>query len=359
MTGETSLDRILTQAAERLTDAGIDPVVARAESEDLLAWALRRNGDPDADTSRIRLWALLGESLADHEDPHVAAAALAAFRTAVGRRAHREPLQWIEGSAPFRGLDLLVGPGVFVPRPETELVAGAGIDLLRPIVEEATSAGGQQSGQSGEPGHHGKSARPNGHVRLPVIADLFAGSGAIGLACAAELPGLGVIAVEKSTTASAYLRRNAEALAASYPRIRDRYVPVQADVFDAAPRIARAARALGNPDGLVDAVITNPPYLPQDRPVTQPEAAADPDDALYGGSGDGLAIPLATIRLLPSILRPGGMVVMEHDPTQQKALEVELEKEGFTAVTGGKDLSGRPRWVTARLAGATTPRENG
>lgn len=329
MTADTPLDRIFTQAAERLADAGIDPVVARAEGEDLLSWALRANGDPGADISQIRLWALLGEGLADHEDPHVAAAALAAFRTAIGRRARREPLQWIEGSAPFRGLDLLVGPGVFVPRPETELVAGAGIEALRSEM---------------------------GSGRKPVIADLFAGSGAIGLACAVELPSLGVIAVEKSPTASAYLRRNAEALAASHPRIRDRYVPLQADVFAAAPRIARAARALGNPDGLVDAVITNPPYLPQDRPVTQPEAAADPDAALYGGSGDGLAIPLATIRLLPSILRPGGLVVMEHDPKQQKALEVELEKEGFTAVTGGKDLSGRPRWVTARLAGATTPR---
>lgn len=331
MTADTPLDRILAQASARLTDAGIEPAVARAEGEDLLAWALRRNGDPDADTSQIRLWALLGDGLAVHEDPHVAAAALGAFNTAIARRTRREPLQWIEGSAPFRGLDLLVGPGVFVPRPETELVAGAGIDALRPEM---------------------------GSAQKPVIADLFAGSGAIGLACAAELPGLGVVAVEKSTTAYTYLRRNAEVLAVAHPAIRDRYVPLQADVFDATPLIARAACALGSPDGLLDAVITNPPYLPLDRPVTQPEAAADPDAALYGGSGDGLAIPLATIRLLPAILRPGGLVVMEHDPTQQKALEVKLGKEGFTAVAGGKDLSGRPRWVTARLAGATTPRRN-
>ncbi len=354
---DTPLDRLLGNAASALVGAGIDTAVARAEAEDLLSWALRHNGDEEATVSRVRLWGLLGTSLAREEDPHIAHAGLKDFFAAIVRRTRREPLQWIEGTAPFRGLDLLVGPGVFVPRPETEQVAGAGIDLLRPLVE-ASQAGTGADAATAQTAHVQTADARMAHAQKvqsgykPVImADLFAGSGAIGLACAAQLPGLSVIAVEKSPAAYSFLRRNAEAFATRYPWLHRTYVPILADVFEAGEEIHAAARGLGAKDGLLDAVITNPPYLPLDRPVTQPEAAADPDEALYGGSGDGLAIPERTIALLPTLLRTGGIIVMEHDPTQQRALQVQLEETGFSDVRGCRDLAGRPRWVQARFPG--------
>ena len=328
------LERLLRSSAAVLEEAGIEARVARAEAEDLLSWSLVSCGDDEADISEVRRRELMGMSLADCEDPRVAQAALARFHRALRRRAGREPLQWIEGVAPFRGLELSVGPGVFVPRPETELVAGAGIDALKDLVARAS--------------------RP---ARKPVIADLFAGSGAIGLAAALEVPGVRVIAVEESPRASFYLRRNAEALAVAHPWLRDDYVPLEADVFGQGTqeRIHRAARSLGSPDGLLDAVLANPPYLPEDRPVEQPEAAKDPHEALYGGSGDGLAIPVRAIRLLPRLLRPGGLVVMEHDPTQQQALGVEFRRDGFVHVRGESDYSGRARWIQAELESSGTP----
>lgn len=328
-----TVDHLILRATRCLVLAGIPQRVARAEAEDLLSWSLGEKGNSEIDLSTIRLWEVLGKSLAVQIGQADAQAACALFASSIGRRSQREPLQWIDGIAPFRSLRLVVGPGVFIPRPETELVAGRGIALLRPLL-----AADHKKGAS-----------------APVVADLFAGSGAIGLSLTTELHGLRVVAVEKSPVAFAYLQRNRAREAIRYPWLERCYAPVLGNVFSSADAIRNKARDLGSPTGLLDAVIANPPYIPENRPVVQPEAAADPPEALYGGSADGLSIPARTIHLASQLLKPGGFIVMEHDPSQGQALEVELKQSGFVSVQHGRDLSGRLRWVEGTLKPAMKP----
>ena len=237
----------------------------------------------------------------------------------VTRRASREPLQHIVGRAPFRYLDLQVGKGVFVPRPETEVVVEAGLDWLR---------------ESG--------------ISKPTVVDLCAGSGAIGLSVVTEVADAQVWAVEKSPEAFQYLRKNFEETAKNYEnmQISSRYHAVLADATKA--HISDCTPELHAICGKVDLVITNPPYVPENQVPEQIEVRKyDPPLALYGGSEDGLLIPEKIMRAAFALLKPGGAMVMEHDISQGDALKKYAESVGFSRERVGNDLTGRPRYTFA------------
>lgn len=239
-------------------------------------------------------------------------AALKRFHTMVDRRSKREPLQHITGHAPFRYLDLKVGPGVFIPRPETELVVQEGIEWTT----------------------------RHGMYRAKVV-DLCAGSGAIGLAFATEVPGSEVWAVEKSERTAQWTRRNLDETTKRYPAIAGNYHLEIAD--------ATQMPTLNQLDGTIDIVLTNPPYVPLfDIPV-QPEVRDyDPDLALYGGSADGTLIPERIIARAAKLLKNGGLLVMEHDITQGERLSAFALSYGFSNVMVHNDYTGRPRYMTAK-----------
>ncbi|MDR6864179.1 peptide chain release factor N(5)-glutamine methyltransferase [Phycicoccus sp. 3266] len=223
----------------------------------------------------------------------------------VAERGARLPLQHLTGRAPFRHLTLSVGPGVFTPRPETEVVAGFAIEA----------------------------ARASGVA--PVVVDLCTGSGAIALAVADEVPGATVHAVELSVEAHAWAARNVEATG----------LPVEL-------RLGDATTAYPDLDGTVDVVVSNPPYIPVGMVPLDPEVRDhDPEVALYGGSEDGLAIPLAVARRAAGLLRPGGTLVMEHADSQGETLPSALRRTGeWTDVVDHADLTGRPRASVATRA---------
>lgn len=237
----------------------------------------------------------------------------------VSRRASREPLQHIVGRAPFRYLDLQVGKGVFVPRPETEIVVEAGLDWLR---------------ESG--------------ISKPTVVDLCAGSGAIGLSIATEVADAQVWAVEKSPEAFQYLQKNFEETAKKWENIQifSRYHAVLADATKA--HISDCMPELHAICGKVDLVITNPPYVPENQVPEQIEVRKyDPPLALYGGSADGLLIPEQIMCAAFTLLKPGGVMVMEHDISQGDALKKYAESVGFLRARVGNDLTGRPRYTFA------------
>ncbi len=221
------------------------------------------------------------------------------FRALVAERARRVPLQHLLGTAAFRHLELAVGDGVFIPRPETELLAGWGIERT-------------------EPG--------------ATVVDLCSGTGAIALAVADEADPARVFAVERSPLALSYLRRNA----AASPAVR----VVDGDVTD--PSLLADLR------GTVDVLLCNPPYVPAGTPVPPEVADHDPAEAVFGGD-DGLSLIRPVIALAASLLRPGGHVGIEHDDVHGAAVPDLLWADGrFTEVTAHDDLAGRPRFATAR-----------
>jgi release factor glutamine methyltransferase len=224
----------------------------------------------------------------------------------VARRARREPLQHLTGTAAFRYAELAVGPGVFTPRPETELLAGWG-------VERAVAV--QEAG------------------RAPVVVDLCTGSGAIALAVATEVPGAEVHAVELSDEALAWAQRN---LAGSAVDLR------HGDMADAFPDL----------DGAVDVVLCNPPYIPLDafESVAAEARDHDPHLALFSGD-DGLEAMRVLERVAARLLRPGGVVGAEHADVQGEAAPAVFVATGrWSDVRDHPDLAGRPRYLTARLA---------
>ncbi|MCI1635410.1 MAG: peptide chain release factor N(5)-glutamine methyltransferase [Bifidobacterium sp.] len=231
----------------------------------------------------------------------------------VVRRMQREPLQLIQGHTWFRYIDVQVGPGVFIPRPETESLVQSGIDWIQ-----------QQ------------------HIVKPRIVDLCAGSGVIGLSLCKELPKAQVWAVERSPAASVWTAKNRDALIDNAGISPTQYQLALADATDSA--------TLDELDGSIDMVISNPPYIPEDNAPTQPEVVDwDPAMALYGGSADGLRIPAAIIRRASSFLHQGGVLLMEHDITQAKALCDQARQHGFTHARTADDLTGRPRFLVATL----------
>ena len=272
-------------ARERLANAGIDSV--DADVRELLEWAC------DV-TSQVDLPAALNPEQADK------------LRGGVGERALRIPLQHVTGRMYFRSLTLQSVPGVFVVRPETEVLAGLAID-------EAAAA-----------------VAARGEAR---VVDLCTGSGAIALAVATESARTEVWAVEKEPDPFALACLNRDRVGACGVHL------VRGD--------ATHPETLGFLDGLVDVVVTNPPYVPADEMPTQPEAAADPHSALYGGSADGLDIPCQIIRRSLTLLRPGGTLLMEHSPSQDEALRTYAASLGMVEVSTSTDLAGRMRFLRA------------
>ena len=272
-------------ARERLANAGIDSV--DADVRELLEWACNV-------TSQLDLPAALDPEQADK------------LRGGVGERALRIPLQHVTGRMYFRSLTLQSVPGVFVVRPETEVLAGLAID-------EAAAA-----------------VAARGEAR---VVDLCTGSGAIALAVATESARTEVWAVEKEPDPFALACLNRDRLGACGVHL------VRGD--------ATHPETLGFLDGLVDVVVTNPPYVPADEMPTQPEAAADPHSALYGGSADGLDIPCQIIRRSLTLLRPGGTLLMEHSPSQDEALRTYAASLGMVEVSTSTDLAGRMRFLRA------------
>lgn len=235
-------------------------------------------------------------------DGPVEAADARRFSGLVARRARREPLQHITGLAPFRSLELCVGPGVFVPRPETEIVAQLAIDSLRAV------------------------AAPE-----PIAVDLGTGSGALALAVAVEVPHARVFGVENSPEAFVWTRQNFERIA-----------PENATaVFD---DLARALRRL---DERVDLVVSNPPYIPENAVPRDPEVRLfDPAHALYGGP-DGLDVVRVLSGAARRLLRPGGTLVIEHGELQGAEIRGLLTADGWRAVATHRDLTTRDRATTA------------
>jgi release factor glutamine methyltransferase len=233
-------------------------------------------------------------------------AELRRYRELVARRARREPLQHLVGTAPFRHLELAVGPGVFIPRPETEeLVSWA---LSAPELPSA-----------------------------PVVVDFCAGTGAIALSVAHELPGAHVYAVERDPDALAWLHRNAAArTAAGDPPI----TVVAGDVTDPA--------TTSTLDGRVDVLLCNPPYVPEGTPVPPEVSDHDPGVAVFAGP-DGLAVIRPVVARAVALLRPGGVLAIEHDDTHERAVPDLLRGSGaFDAVADHRDMAGCPRFATAR-----------
>ncbi len=226
----------------------------------------------------------------------------------IGRRASREPLQHITGLAYFRYLDLEVGPGVFVPRQETEVMTGWAIDELRKM-----------------------------DVAEPTVADLGTGSGAIALAIAQEVPRAQVHAVEADPLARGWTERNIARCEAAAPHLAGR-VTLHATDF---------AAALGDLDGGIDLVISNPPYIPFNSWVPPEVGEYDPATALWGGA-DGLDAIRVIEQVAKRLLRPGGLVAVEHGAPQGAAVYwVFAEENGWRATRNHSDLAGRDRFVTA------------
>jgi release factor glutamine methyltransferase len=227
----------------------------------------------------------------------------AAYEELVARRATRTPLQHLTGSVGFRWIELEVGPGVFVPRPETESV-------VQWAVDHADPAG--------------------------TIVDLCAGSGAIALSLADEVPGAAVHAVELDPEAAEWTRRNAERLGTG--------VRVHVGTVDG---------CLPELDGTVDLVVSNPPYVPLgERHLSEPEVVDhDPEIALFAGE-DGLDVIRLVERAARRLLKPGGLVVVEHSDRQGvTAPAVFAEAGGWSGIEDHQDLTGRDRFVTARWEG--------
>jgi len=277
-------------AAARLADAGVESPRADAE---LIAASVHhvRRGElhtvPDCDFD-ARFWA------------------------DIARREAREPLQHITGHAYFRYLDLDVGPGVFVPRPETEVMTGWAIAALREM-----------------------------DVAQPVVADLGTGSGAIALAIGQEVPRARVHAVEADPLARAWAERNVARYAESAPYTAGRVMLHAGDFRD----------ALRELDGTVDLVISNPPYIPVGACVEPEVGEYDPPAALWSGA-DGLDAIRAVERTARRLLRPGGLLAVEHGAQQGSAVYwVFGEEAGWRDTRNNKDLAGRDRFVTAAWSG--------
>ncbi|WZH37068.1 MAG: peptide chain release factor N(5)-glutamine methyltransferase [Microbacterium enclense] len=229
-------------------------------------------------------------------------AAHAALLPLADRRCSREPLQHLTGVAPFRSLELAVGPGVFVPRPETEMVAQLAIDAL------------------------GAVASPS-----PIAVDLGTGSGAIALAMATEVPHARVFAAENSVEAFVWTKENVARVGATNVTL------AFIDLADAFPDL----------DGTVSVVASNPPYVPDDAIPRDPEVRLfDPPAALYGGP-DGLDAVRQLSRVGLRLAHPGATIVIEHGEWQGPPIRDLLTADGWRAAATHRDLTGRDRATTA------------
>lgn len=288
----TAIRELLATATRELTAAGVPS--PRVDAEELAASLLGVGR---------------GELIVQPE-PNDATAA--DYRKLVARRANREPLQHITGVAHFRHVTVRVGPGVFIPRPETEVVAGAAIEAAQKVVAD----GG-----------------------VPTVIDLYAGSGAIAIAVADEVPQAVVHAVEGAADAARWLTRN---VADRLDRFDGRLNAHHEDVAECADGVLRELA------GTADVVVANPPYIPDDAHIRDAEVAEhDPAAALWSGR-DGLDAMRILEGTAARLLRPGGIVVAEHADLQGESAPAVFTATGRWAnVEDHHDLTGRPRYLTA------------
>lgn len=231
------------------------------------------------------------------------------FEELVNSRISGVPTQYLIGEAPFRYLTFSVGPGVLIPRPETELLVDAAmveIERLKSSFNATTSA--------------------------VSVVDLGAGSGAISISIAHEarqrsLP-VQVVAVEKSDAALEWLKKN---IARHDVDVR----VIHSDVRDALI------------DVKCDIVVANPPYVPNDSLLPPLVLENEPHEALFSGPGEGLEVPQRFIEAATRLLKPGGALILEHFEDQSAALE-QLLSQDYSDISHYKDLNQRPRWLTAR-----------
>ena len=246
----------------------------------------------DATRSELTLLAITGESFPENR--------LADFLEAVKRREKREPIQHITGLAPFRHLELEVGPGVFIPRPETEQL----VDLAIQKIES---------------------------IQNPVIVDLCSGSGAISIALNTEVAGSRVYSVELSKDAFAFLTRNYQRYGLDPKALRHENLTTALEELKAG----------------VDLVVSNPPYIPDSAvPIDLEVQLHDPAVALYGGE-DGLDVIRQISTRAWYLLRPGGHLVLEHANTQASAIGELLLTQGWHEVVSASDLTGKDRMISA------------
>ncbi|HNV14643.1 MAG: Release factor glutamine methyltransferase [bacterium ADurb.BinA028] len=248
------------------------------------------------------------------------------YAALVAERARRVPLQHLTGEAHFRGLTLRVGPGVFVPRPETETLVSLALVAIDAV-------GSDGAGDPVGPVDRATPVGAGGADGPATVVDLCTGSGAIAFSLKAERPDLDVRAIEADPLAHAWAVANRDRLG----------LDVQVDLGDARTAYPELV-------GTVDVVTCNPPYIPDDQVPVDPEVRDhDPALALYGGSADGLALPLAMAARAAALLRPRGVLVMEHADVQGPAILRALAATGsWRDAADHADLTGRPRVVVAR-----------
>jgi len=281
---------LLGELRERLEAAGVENPAVDAEL--IAAHVLGES------RGRVQALAMMGGSIESDQAERI--------RDLAGERAQRIPLQHLTGRAPFRSIELQVGPGVFVPRPETETVAQFAIDALQAVPDPE-----------------------------PIAVDLCTGSGAIALALAHEVPTARVWAIEKSREAHAWAQRNVAELG------DDRVELLLGDAADAAALLPE--RIVGR----VQVLVSNPPYVPTDMVPRDPEVRDhDPELALYSGA-DGLDLVRVISRVGLEVVAPGGTLVLEHAETQGDAIRALLAADGWRAPSTHRDLTLRDRATVA------------
>lgn len=290
------LDEALRRGADVLRRAGIEQY--RADAELLAAYLLDTDsqgiqggsyGKTHVTRADVQRFALMGRRITPQDSVR--------YMELLERRAQRVPLQHITGVAPFYHLEMKVGPGVFIPRPETELLVGEALRVL------AT---------------YESNARPR-------VVDLCTGSGAIAAAIKEENPQTEVFAVELSEQALLWARKNLD--------------PQNVHLIPGDIRTS-----LEDLPGYFDLVLSNPPYIPSHSKPQAPEVAEyDPQMALYGGGEDGMEIPREVIARAHYLLRPGGFFMMEHDDSQETRVAETLAAQGFVSIYSIRDLNGKPR----------------
>ena len=275
---------LLSESSGKLREAGVTSATVDAELLACFCLGISR--------SELQLLVATNQEFPDEH--------MNQFQVVLARRVSREPLQHITGTAPFRHLELKVGPGVFTPRPETEQVVGYAMEKIT-------------------------------NFQSPLIVDLCSGSGAIAISLATEISGSKVFAVELSKDAFGYLLQNA----ASYGLTRDNL------------RNEDLQTSLSELDGLVDLVISNPPYIPNDAvPVDLEVQLHEPSESLYGGV-DGLdVVRKISVRAL-MLLKPGGLLVLEHADSQSSTIGKLLLAEGWLEIEARADLAGKERMISA------------
>jgi release factor glutamine methyltransferase len=276
--------QLLREITEQLMAAGVPS--PRPDAEQLAAHA---SGAP---RSRVRLWAAVSDPVSDE--------VVAAVRALAERRARRIPLQYLTGVAPFLSLTLEVGPGVLIPRPETELLAQAAI-------------------------------RAAERFEHPHVVDVGTGSGAIALAVATALPQARVTALEPDAIAYTWAAHNLR-------RFPDAHVTLHRAAAADLPALAGAG---------ADVVVSNPPYLPDEETPLDPEVRDfDPTGALFGGP-DGLDVIREVISAGSAVLTPLGVLLCEHTEDQGERVRALCAEAGLSSALTHPDLTGRDRFTAA------------